>query len=235
MGHMGNFDGHDEITEIIFPSTLKDTGMHTFSYLKNLKKVVINKGLEYISQSALRCPSLTEIYIPSTVKRIDSGALINDYGLTIICHEDSAAHDYAVEKKIAFKLLPREGEKPVKPIEPEIFTNKQENGTVRHIVCICYDGPLSNQWKPQIQEFIINSETKAGSVINQMSRITFDSFYDNAELHKDFSLKMKMTQIYGETYGFKDADAFALKSVYKGAMLQEDEKTIKAKYFVLYE
>jgi len=110
MGHMGSFDGHDEITEVIFSSTLKDTGMHTFSRLKNLKKVVINKGLEQISQSALRCPSLTEIYIPSTVKRIDTGALINDYGLTITCHEDSAVHKYAVEKKIAFKLLPREGE-----------------------------------------------------------------------------------------------------------------------------
>jgi len=52
-----------------------------------------------------------------------------------------------------------------------------------------------------------------------MSRIIFDSFYDNAELFKDFSLKMKLTQIYGETYGFKDAEAFAIKSVYERAIL----------------
>jgi len=233
MGHLGNFDNHDEITEIVFPSTLKSTGMHTFSRLKNLRKVVMNEGLESISQSAFYGCPLPEIYIPHTINRIDSGVF--NKITEIICHENSPAHKYAVKEKINYKLLPQIGEVPEEPPEKEIFTNIQQSGTVRHIVCLCYNGPLSNQWKPQIQDYIINSETNAGSIINQMSRITFDSFYDNTHLYNDFSLKMQLQKIYGETYGFAEAEKLALNSVYKGDLKQEGGNELKAKFFVLYE
>jgi hypothetical protein len=119
--------------------------------------------------------------------------------------------------------------------EPEIFTNKQQCGTIRHIVCICCDRPDINQRKPQMQSYIIDGETEAGSVLTQMSRITFESFMDDAHLYKDQSLEMKLTQVYGETYGFAEAKALALKSVYKGDMKQEDGRAPLAKFFVLYE
>jgi len=106
---------------------------------------------------------------------------------------------------------------------------------VRHIVCICYDSPLSNQWKPQIQQYIIDKEKQAGNIIGQTSRITFESFMDNSHLYNDDSLKMKLKQVYGQTYGFADAEFLTNKSVYKGDMTQNVSDEIMAKFFVLYQ
>jgi len=235
MGHMGDFSHHDEITELILPSTL--TSIDSCSWMKNLAKVDVNEGLESIEQNALHgCPELKEIYIPETVTSIGYSALDKRDGLEITCHEGSEAHRFAEKEGIPVKLLP--GSAPTttdEPAQQETFTNKQPNGTVRHIVCICYDGPLSNQWKPQIQQYIIGEETTAGSTFTQSSRITFESFSDNSNLENDDSLKMKLMQVYGGTYGFAQAETLALKSVYKGAMRQQDGKTVEAKFFVLYE
>ena len=132
MGHLGEIARNNEIIEVIFPSTLTNTGMHTFNYCKNLRKVVMNEGLIAIAQSVFSgCSSLEEINIPGTVKNIETlafgdceslksiylpSSVINfDYNpfagckdLVISCHEDSAAYRFAEKEKIPYKLLPKE-------------------------------------------------------------------------------------------------------------------------------
>jgi hypothetical protein len=127
--HFDNLERNDDILEVIFPSTLKSTGLHTFTYCKNIKKVYLNEGLETIDQSTFSgCSSLEEINIPSTLKSIQYAAFagcenlkdiylpgsligINNNPflgckhLTITCHKDSAAHKFVLKNNIQFKLL----------------------------------------------------------------------------------------------------------------------------------
>ena len=74
-----------------------------------------------------------------------------------------------------------------------------------------------------------------GSTVDQTSRITFESFYDNADLYNDYSLFMKLKEVYGKTYGFHNAEDYALSRVYKGELKQADGHTTLAKFFVLYK
>lgn len=237
MGHLGSFDKKEAIVEVVFPASLKRTGMHVFCYCKNLKKVTFNEGLMEIGQGAFGgCSSLSEVYIPPTVMSIEYSAFSGCKELTIVCHEDSAAHRFAEKEKFHFKLLPKDENMKVAAsiTEKKIFVNEQENGVIRHIVCICNDLPDINQRKPKIQSYIIDNETNKGSTLNQLSRISFDSFIDNSHLHNDNSLKMKLMEIYGQTYSFSEAESLALKSVYRGEMKQDDGDSILAKFFVLY-
>ena len=119
--------------------------------------------------------------------------------------------------------------------QDEIFTNHQANGIIRHIVCICCDRADINEWKPRLQSMIIDAEIKAGSTLTPTSRISFDSLVDYSSLQNDWSLKMKLMQVFMSTYGAAEAEADALSSVYKGDSKQEDGKSILAKFFVLYE
>lgn len=113
------------------------------------------------------------------------------------------------------------------------FMNKKKNGTIRHIVCLCYDAPYINSLKPQLQNFIINAEQGRGSVITPTSRITFDSFYDNGSLEKPDMIRQKLEQIYCQVYRQSAMYELVDKTVAREVQ-QKDGHTL-VKYFVLYE
>ena len=125
-----NFERNDKIESVKFPSTLLRTGMNTFTYCENLKRVELNEGLTDIGQSAFcgcaslveinfpqslktisyaafsGCSSLGEIYLPDSVTEISSGVFTGCGRLIIRCHENSAAHRFAEKNNIRIKLLP---------------------------------------------------------------------------------------------------------------------------------
>ncbi len=103
---------------------------------------------------------------------------------------------------------------------------------VRHIVCLCYDAPYINSLKPQMQEYIVRAEQERGSVITPDSRITFDSFYDNASLEKPEMIRQKLQQIYSTVYQQTAMYELADKTVAREVQ-QRDGHTL-VKYFVLY-
>lgn len=120
-----------------------------------------------------------------------------------------------------------------------ILTNAEPKGPngegkkIRHIVCLCYDAPYINSLKPQMQDFILKAEQGRGSVITPTSRITFDSFYDNASLEQTDMIRQKLQQIYAPVYQQKIMYELADKTVAREVQ-QKDGHTL-VKYFVLYE
>ncbi|MEA4920826.1 MAG: hypothetical protein VB078_07890 [Clostridiaceae bacterium] len=120
-----------------------------------------------------------------------------------------------------------------------ILTNaepKAQNGEgkkIRHIVCLCYDAPYINSLKPQMQDFILKAEQSRGSVLTPASRITFDSFYDNASLEQTDMIRQKLQQIYVPVYQQNIMYELADKTVAREVQ-QKDGHTL-VKYFVLYE
>lgn len=71
------------ITEITLPETCKEIAHDAFSQCENLRKIVI----------------------PRSVEIIDDDAFKSSNSLVIYCYTDSAAHTYAVNKGIPFKLI----------------------------------------------------------------------------------------------------------------------------------
>lgn len=64
------FSGCTGITEIEFPSTLKEIDHFAFSYCTGLTKIKFNDGLEVIDNNAFDyCKNLTEVIFPSSIKR----------------------------------------------------------------------------------------------------------------------------------------------------------------------
>ena len=106
------------------------------------------------------------------------------------------------------------------------------SGKIRHIVCLCYDAPYINDLKPQMQRFILEVEQQRGSIIMPDSRITFDSFYDNASLEKPDMILQKLTQIYTGVYGLGEAKELAQKTIAREVQYQDGHTLVK--YFVLY-
>jgi len=98
--------------EVILPSTIKEIGNHAFLACLDLKKINLPEGLTVIAEGLFAdCVSLKEIYIPKSVTQIEDNAFGSClYGrdeeyLVITCHQDSFAHQYAIENNLKFNLV----------------------------------------------------------------------------------------------------------------------------------
>jgi len=109
-------------------------------YMSGLENVVIENGVDTINQKAFEnctslrsvtipesvktigigafygCTSLENLNVPSTVNTISRGAFQGCENLTLLVDEGSAAHTYALNNSIKFKLNSNEVEKNVKSI-----------------------------------------------------------------------------------------------------------------------
>jgi len=86
----GAFSWCVAIEEIILPASLKTLQNNTFSGLRNLKRFVMQEGLEIIERDAVSCEvdgdnwALTELTIPSTVQAIHKNAFAGMHGLQTV-------------------------------------------------------------------------------------------------------------------------------------------------------
>ncbi|MPM93314.1 hypothetical protein SDC9_140451 [bioreactor metagenome] len=93
--------------------------------------------------------------------------------------------------------------------------------------------PEINNYKKQMQEFIINAENQRGNELTFTSRITFDSFYDNSSLTKPEMIRQKLQQIYATVYQQERMYELADKTVTRETQYQNGH--ILVIYLVLYE
>jgi hypothetical protein len=56
--------------ELIIPSNIRTIGYAAFSNCPNLKKVIIEEGIEEIDNAFINCGSLEEIYLPNSIKNL---------------------------------------------------------------------------------------------------------------------------------------------------------------------
>lgn len=65
------------VEKLVFPPQVKEIGMYAFFTCCELKEVIFNEGLEYIRHGAFKnCPQLTEINIPTSIKKIEMNAFV---------------------------------------------------------------------------------------------------------------------------------------------------------------
>lgn len=78
-----------------------------FAKCESLRSVMLNSDLERIGEHAFKeCYSLTEIYIPESVTSIKPSSFYGiENDITIICVENSTAHEYALRNEMRFKLI----------------------------------------------------------------------------------------------------------------------------------
>jgi hypothetical protein len=124
----GAFYENRVVTSVVIPDSVISIINSAFTYCSNLTSVTIGNGVTSIGSGAFsHCTSLTSITIPNSVTAIRAGAFfgctnltsatipesVTEFGddvfgecpnLTITSSENSAAHKYAVENNISFKL-----------------------------------------------------------------------------------------------------------------------------------
>ena len=78
-------------TEFVVPDTVKIVGKAAFEHSKNLKKVVLQQGVEQILDDAfLECTALEEIVIPKSLTSVSGYAFQNCTAFKTICYDGDA-------------------------------------------------------------------------------------------------------------------------------------------------
>ncbi len=88
-------------------SSLKLLPEYAFAYLPLMTEFVIPEGVSGMADYVFSdCPSLKTVTVPPSVKDIDDGAFSSiGSDIVIKCHENSVAHDFALENSISFELI----------------------------------------------------------------------------------------------------------------------------------
>lgn len=95
------FSGCSSLSSVTMPSTLNSIGMAAFYGCTSLRSVSIPSGTQSIGDEAFAsCSELKTITIPDSVTSIADDAFDGCDGLTIVCSDGSAAHEFAVGKSI---------------------------------------------------------------------------------------------------------------------------------------
>jgi Fibronectin type III domain. len=99
------FDKCKSITHVEIPEGVTKIGVQTFFGCESLERVTLPESLTSIGSIAFgNCTSLQSIAIPDSVTSIGEGAFVSCRALCIYCSEGSAAHSYAVENNVNYKL-----------------------------------------------------------------------------------------------------------------------------------
>lgn len=101
------FEECSKLETIKFGEGITRVPMGCFGKCSSLRSVILNSDLERIGEHAFKeCHSLTELYIPESVTSIKPSAFYGiENNITIICAEDSIAHEYALRNGMSFKLI----------------------------------------------------------------------------------------------------------------------------------
>lgn len=74
---------HTQISEIIFPESLKQISAHAFANCMNLTSLKCNDGLEFIGAYAFfGCTHIQDVYLGKSLKRIKEHAFLSNNALT---------------------------------------------------------------------------------------------------------------------------------------------------------
>ncbi|MDO5517299.1 MAG: leucine-rich repeat protein [Clostridium sp.] len=90
----GAFNDYDGITELEIPSNVKTIRDEAFASCKDLNKVTLAEGVEYIEDWAFdRNYSLKEVTIPKSIKKLSSNAFSSIQSIEIKSADDSSDND----------------------------------------------------------------------------------------------------------------------------------------------
>lgn len=99
------FAGCSSLRSVSLPGGLKGVGVRLFSGCKSLTALTIPESVTYIDQEAFKgCEALTALTIPERVTYIGPDAFKGCEGISLHVSRDSAAHKYAMENNIPYRV-----------------------------------------------------------------------------------------------------------------------------------
>ena len=112
------------LESVIIQNGVKEIGTKSFEECAKLTSVTIPASVTKIGIGAFKgCTSLRNFSVPSTVTTIERGAFTDCENITLFVDRDSAAHAYAVENSINYKIN-GEGDRTVKSVSVLSLPNK---------------------------------------------------------------------------------------------------------------
>lgn len=113
------------LESVVIANGVETIGTKAFENCTSLKSVTIPASVKTIGIGAFYgCTALENLSIPSTVTTLSRGAFQGCENITLLVDEGSAAHTYAVNNSINFKLNSDEVEKTVRSISVLSLPNK---------------------------------------------------------------------------------------------------------------
>ena len=98
------FQYNEKIRSVIVPDTVKNMYIYVFLGCSNLEKVKLSNAMKIIPTGlCAKCPSLTLLHIPDSVKKFPKKICSESENVVFECAKKSAAYKYAVSKKIKTK------------------------------------------------------------------------------------------------------------------------------------
>ena len=134
--------GGSGIKQVALPGTVARVTYHQFGSCTALETAVLEEGIESVDETAFsECMSLKQITIPQSVTKIhfdgmEARGLWKQFpNLTILCHENSAAHQYAVKYEIPFRLLSSSAHTHTPVTDPAVAATCAKEGRTKGSHC----------------------------------------------------------------------------------------------------
>lgn len=194
------FDGCENITEIKLPNGLVSLGGYAFNNCKSLKeieipcnlvsgeifngctkleKVIFKEGVTTISPGAFfqNCPSLTYIYIPSSVTEIGYTSLsLTNSNITVYGDYNSYARQFCEENGINFVATSGQPQEEQKPNEEEQKPNGEQKPSEEEQKP---QGQQNQEQKPTQNNYKSNDKTVAPTILPKARFINYYNTNNN--------------------------------------------------------
>ena len=106
----GAFAGCGKLKEVYMKDNVEVIGDYAFERCKSLEVLQLSNKLTEIGDIFSRCGKLKTLEIPKSVKKIHKSVFLEcANSFTILVHENSAAHKYAKENNVRYKVIGADG------------------------------------------------------------------------------------------------------------------------------
>jgi|GEM_PF-189964 len=120
------FQYNPKIRSAVVPDTVKNIYSYAFLGCSRLEKVKLSSAMKGMPTGLCqKCPSLTRLYIPESVKKFPKKVCSDSKNVVFECVENSAAHKFAVSENIETKELT-----PSKKAEKKQKKNRKNKDTL---------------------------------------------------------------------------------------------------------
>lgn len=101
----GSFKSCKSLDNIELPEGLEVIEENAFQYVDKLKEITLPKSLKRLEKSSLSCKELRKAIFLCDDVELDEDVFLRCKKLTIYCHENSTAEEYAIENNINYEIL----------------------------------------------------------------------------------------------------------------------------------
>ena len=183
------FGGCSGLTSIIIPNSVTSIGESAFSRCSGLTSIIIPDSVKTLGTNAFfGCSSLKSITIPDSVTIIERDAFTECNNLVIHCNYGTAAHMYAKDNGIKYKLLTEDhsiSKATVSGISSKVYTGK----VIKQVPVVKLDGKTLSFGTSYLVSYENNTNVGTATMI-----FTGRGIYEGT-IEKTFKINPRPTEI----------------------------------------